>query len=80
MAPMLRLALAPALALALLACGSKPAPEPAKPVATDTRSLYERLGGTPAITAVVEEFGSTLPLHPGFTARVDGHGNLVVTA
>ena len=29
---------------------------------------------------VVEEFGSTLPLHPGFTARVDGHGNLVVTA
>ncbi|MDN3358343.1 hydantoinase/oxoprolinase family protein [Actinomadura sp. DC4] len=30
--------------------------------------------------AVVEEFGSTLPLHPGFTARVDGHGNLVVTA
>jgi N-methylhydantoinase A len=30
--------------------------------------------------AVIEEFGSTLPLHPGFTARVDGHGNLVVTA
>ncbi|WP_285616901.1 hydantoinase/oxoprolinase family protein [Actinoallomurus iriomotensis] len=29
--------------------------------------------------AVVEEFGSTLPLHPGFSARVDGHGNLVVT-
>jgi N-methylhydantoinase A len=29
--------------------------------------------------AVIEEFGSTLPLHPGFTARVDGHGNLVVT-
>jgi N-methylhydantoinase A len=30
--------------------------------------------------AVIEEFGSTLPLHPGFSARVDGHGNLVVTA
>ncbi|HEY0541135.1 MAG TPA: hydantoinase/oxoprolinase family protein, partial [Actinoallomurus sp.] len=30
--------------------------------------------------AVIEEFGSTLPLHPGFTARMDGHGNLVVTA
>jgi len=30
--------------------------------------------------AVIEEFGSTLPLHPGFTARLDGHGNLVVTA
>jgi N-methylhydantoinase A len=29
--------------------------------------------------AVIEEFGSTLPLHPGFTARLDGHGNLVVT-
>ncbi|GAA4500694.1 hydantoinase/oxoprolinase family protein [Actinoallomurus oryzae] len=29
--------------------------------------------------AVIEEFGSTLPLHPGFSARVDGHGNLVVT-
>jgi N-methylhydantoinase A len=29
--------------------------------------------------AVVEEFGSTLPLHPGFTARADGFGNLVVT-
>ncbi len=30
--------------------------------------------------AVIEEFGSTLPLHPGFTARMDTHGNLVVTA
>ncbi|HEY8480797.1 MAG TPA: hydantoinase/oxoprolinase family protein [Spirillospora sp.] len=29
--------------------------------------------------AVIEEFGSTFPLHPGFTARLDGHGNLVVT-
>ncbi|NEA29092.1 hydantoinase/oxoprolinase family protein [Actinomadura bangladeshensis] len=29
--------------------------------------------------AVIEEFGSTLPLHPGFTAALDGHGNLVVT-
>jgi len=27
---------------------------------------------------VLEEFGSTVPLHPGFTARVDRHGNLVV--
>ncbi len=30
--------------------------------------------------AVVEEFGSTIPLHPGFTARVDPHLNLLVTA
>ncbi|MFA1547575.1 hydantoinase/oxoprolinase family protein [Actinomadura chokoriensis] len=29
--------------------------------------------------AVIEEFGSTLPLHPGFTARLDGFANLVVT-
>ncbi|GAA4094386.1 MULTISPECIES: hydantoinase/oxoprolinase family protein [Actinomadura] len=29
--------------------------------------------------AVIEEFGSTLPLHPGFRARVDAHGNLVIT-
>ncbi|MFB9839662.1 hydantoinase/oxoprolinase family protein, partial [Actinoallomurus acaciae] len=29
--------------------------------------------------AVIEEFGSTLPLHPGFAVRADGHGNLVVT-
>jgi len=29
--------------------------------------------------AVIEEFGSTVPLHPGFTARVDDFRNLVVT-
>ncbi|MFF4236877.1 hydantoinase/oxoprolinase family protein [Actinomadura geliboluensis] len=29
--------------------------------------------------AIIEEFGSTVPLHPGFTARLDGYGNLVVT-
>ncbi|WP_067803302.1 hydantoinase/oxoprolinase family protein [Actinomadura formosensis] len=29
--------------------------------------------------AVIEEFGSTLPLHPGFTAALDPYGNLVVT-
>ena len=28
--------------------------------------------------AVIEEYGSTLPLHPGFTAEVDAHGNLLV--
>ncbi len=30
--------------------------------------------------AIVEEFGSTVPLHPGFTARVDDLANLVVTS
>ena len=29
--------------------------------------------------AVLEEYGSTVPLHPGFSARVDGFGNLVIT-
>jgi N-methylhydantoinase A len=28
--------------------------------------------------AVIEEFGSTVPLDPGFSARVDGHGNLLL--
>ncbi|MFA9444958.1 hydantoinase/oxoprolinase family protein [Egicoccus sp. AB-alg6-2] len=28
--------------------------------------------------AIVEEFGSTVPIHPGFQARVDGLANLVV--
>ena len=28
--------------------------------------------------AVIEEYGATVPLHPGFTATVDGYGNLVV--
>ena len=30
--------------------------------------------------AVIQEFGSTLPIHPGFTARVDELGNVVVRA
>ncbi|WP_395105994.1 hydantoinase/oxoprolinase family protein [Actinomadura sp. SCN-SB] len=30
--------------------------------------------------AVIQEFGSTLPLHPGFQAETDPYGNLVVTA
>jgi N-methylhydantoinase A len=29
--------------------------------------------------AVIEEFGATVPIHPGFRARVDRFGNLVVT-
>jgi N-methylhydantoinase A len=40
----------------------------------------ERLGAGDAVAgpAVLQEFGSTLPIHPGFTARVDEHGNVVV--
>jgi N-methylhydantoinase A len=29
--------------------------------------------------AIIEEFGSTVPLHPGFTARVDAFSNIIVT-
>jgi N-methylhydantoinase A len=40
----------------------------------------ERLGDGDEVTgpAVIQEFGSTLPIHPGFTARVDDLGNVVV--
>ena len=29
--------------------------------------------------AIIEEFGSTIPVHPGFAVRVDEHGNLIIT-
>jgi N-methylhydantoinase A len=29
--------------------------------------------------AVIEEFGSTVPVHPGFRATVDRYGNLLLT-
>lgn len=29
--------------------------------------------------AIVEEFGSTIPIHPGFVARIDAYDNVVVT-
>ena len=38
-----------------------------------------RAGDTFTGPAVVEEFGSTVPVHPGFAVRVDQLGNLVVT-
>ena len=28
---------------------------------------------------IIEEFGSTVPVHPGFAVRVDQIGNLVIT-
>jgi N-methylhydantoinase A len=44
--------------------------------------VYRRAGLEPGDVvrgpAVVEEFGSTTPLHPGFVARVDALGNLVL--
>ena len=48
----------------------------------DTAVLW-RPGLVPGATvegpAIIEEFGSTVPLHPGFTARVDEFLNLIVT-
>ncbi|MFN0283145.1 MAG: hydantoinase B/oxoprolinase family protein [Kineosporiaceae bacterium] len=35
-------------------------------------------GDTVTGPAVIEEYGSTLPVHPGFAATVDEYGNLVV--
>ena len=29
--------------------------------------------------AILEEFGSTVPLHPGFSARIDEYLNIIVT-
>ena len=45
--------------------------------------VYDRAalgaGDVVAGPAVFEEFSSTVPLHPGFEARVDDYGNLVIT-
>ncbi|HSZ44461.1 MAG TPA: hypothetical protein VK823_03935, partial [Streptosporangiaceae bacterium] len=30
--------------------------------------------------AVIEEYGATVPVHPGFVARVDAFGNLLLGA
>lgn len=46
------------LCLALAACGGTSTSAPAAPAA-DNRSLFERLGGLPAITAVVDDFVNT---------------------
>ncbi|MGV9325036.1 hydantoinase/oxoprolinase family protein [Streptosporangium sandarakinum] len=44
--------------------------------------VHRRAALAPGMTvhgpAVIEEYGSTLPLHPGFTARMDEYGNLEV--
>lgn len=38
-----------------------------------------RAGEAVAGPAIIEEFGSTVPVHPGFTVRVDDFGNLLLT-
>ncbi|MEV7803491.1 hydantoinase/oxoprolinase family protein [Microbispora sp. NPDC088329] len=74
-----------------IACRPRQEDEPS-PVATRD-VYYERWGrtviyrrgdlGAGAVVrgpAVVEEYGSTLPVHPGFTATMDDYGNLVVVS
>jgi N-methylhydantoinase A len=45
-------------------------------------ALYDRAtlaaGHRVAGPAVIQEFGSTVPVHPGFTATVDLFGNLIL--
>jgi N-methylhydantoinase A len=36
-------------------------------------------GAALAGPVIVEEFGSTVPIHPGFAARIDDFGNIIVT-
>jgi N-methylhydantoinase A len=38
-----------------------------------------RAGDAVTGPAVIQEFGSTLPIHPGFAARVDALGNVVIS-
>lgn len=48
-----------------------------------TTAIYDRsrlrAGDVINGPAIIEEFGSTVPLHPGYQARVDAYGNIVVT-
>jgi N-methylhydantoinase A len=66
-----------------------PTPASTRPVCFDAEQGYVdtpvlwrpdlRPGQVVQGPAILEEFGSTVPLHPGFTARVDAYLNLVVT-
>jgi N-methylhydantoinase A len=46
-------------------------------------TIYQRSALPPGAVvrgpAIIEEYGSTVPIHPGYTATVDPYGNLVVT-
>ncbi|WP_244929465.1 hydantoinase/oxoprolinase family protein [Nocardioides sp. W7] len=68
---------------------SSPATRPTRSVCFDADEgyvdtpLHQRTDlppGTEVVgPAIIEEFGSTVPLHPGFTLRVDEYLNLIVT-
>lgn len=52
-----------AASVSALGCGSRPA-EPTTPAPADNRTLFERLGGQPAIDAVVHELVVTTKADP----------------
>ena len=69
--------------------GSAPVAGGHRPVCFDPEDEYVdspvywrpdlRPGTTVTGPAIIEEFGSTVPLHPGFTARIDEYLNIIVT-
>ena len=74
--------LAPARAPASLGTRVRPVCFDAADGYVDTPVLWRpdlHPGEIVAGPAVIEEFGSTVPVHPGFTARIDAFRNLVVT-
>jgi N-methylhydantoinase A len=76
----------PRPALALADVGPMPEPTGVRPVSfekgyVDTPIYWRGSLGEGARVegpAVIEEYGATVPLHPGFSATVDRYGNLVV--
>lgn len=75
----------------LRADGAKPQPQPtgSRSVCFDAEAGYvdtpvfwrTDLPAGQVLTGpvIIEEFGSTVPIHPGFTARVDDYANIIVT-
>ncbi|WP_327091092.1 hydantoinase/oxoprolinase family protein [Nonomuraea sp. NBC_01738] len=62
-----------------------PTSEATRPVFFDDSRetpIHQRADLDPGTTvegpAVIEEYGSTIPIHPGYTATVDDHGNLEI--
>jgi N-methylhydantoinase A len=61
--------------------GERPVVFDAGPVPTPTYARERLLAGDVIEgPAIVQEFGSTVPIHPGFAGRVDRFANLIVTA
>jgi N-methylhydantoinase A len=79
----------PRIAARAVEATGTPGPRSRRPVCFDAAEGYVdtpvhwrpdlQPGHVVAGPAVLEEYGSTVPLHPGWAARVDGFGNLVIT-